>query len=158
MSKEERQAFFYLENLIIKSKMECIAAIPRTQVYNDSELRVKIQSYDSKVSQMKNNINDFKYILEMMTLSIETFRKQMDVLIPLENKITTYINLFDILIDKLNEETKNKIFNSSDWIRLKNLQKLNEERNENIAKVDKAIDKWIEKYPIDEVIKNDNLP
>lgn len=55
MSKEERQAFFYLEKMIIQSKVECLQAIPKTRVYDDSKIYSKLNDLEGKVKTVYHN-------------------------------------------------------------------------------------------------------
>jgi hypothetical protein len=79
MSKENRQAFCYLESFIGTSKMECLAAIPKTQVYNDTEIKRKIELIESKIASSINEINTSIKLLELTTDYIKFIKSIINI-------------------------------------------------------------------------------
>lgn len=60
MSKEERQAFSYLEKMIVQAKVECIQAMPKTQGYDDSKISTSIQSINDRLNTIYETMRSYK--------------------------------------------------------------------------------------------------
>jgi len=94
MDKSSRQAFLELERMIIKSKIETLAAIPPNHPYNDTEIKNKLESIESKM----NNL-DF-----LIRTRVEEFKTETGYMQNAHNNlfasigmVDDYLTLFDIL-------------------------------------------------------------
>lgn len=56
MDKKDRQIFSEIEKMIVNSKMECLAAIPKNQVYNDFEIKNRLKQISSNLSDLDKKI------------------------------------------------------------------------------------------------------
>jgi hypothetical protein len=100
MSKEERQAFSYLEKLIHQSKMECLAAIPQTRVYNDSEIIQRLQSLETQTMNYQNDVNFTKNLNPRLVVAITETQEYSKTLGKRMSLIYGYLSLIQKLAEK----------------------------------------------------------
>ena len=143
MDKKDRQIFSEIEKMIVNSKIECLAAIPKNQVYNDSEIKNKIQSLESQVLLAKKNYNESKQVIEAAISSIEKEKPILLALMTMDERLIILSELYDYL--KL--YVFNKSLDVKKWKDLeKRIDEIEDERIELGDKANKALDNWDKKY------------
>lgn len=102
MSKEERQAFGYLENLIQKSKIECLSNYPKILSYNDTAIQTDLNVLFSKIDKIEKRLLELNELLTL-TQAIEikeSFNKNIEIMGNRQKLLWGYL----VLIQKLAEK------------------------------------------------------
>jgi hypothetical protein len=94
MDSTHRQAFLELEKMIITSKIECFSAIPKERIYDDSEIKKKIQSLESKNNKLDNLITNY---VDYLKIEISNLKNAHSNVLSETRMVDDYITLFDTL-------------------------------------------------------------
>jgi len=94
MQPNYRRAFLQLEKMITVSKIECISLIPKNTVYNDSEIKKKIQSIESKINKLDNLITNY---IEYIKIEISNLKNAHNNVVAETRMVDDYLSLFDAL-------------------------------------------------------------
>jgi hypothetical protein len=80
MDKKDRQIFSEIEKMIANSKMECLAAIPKNQVYDDSKIKKDNESILSKIDKLEKIKMHFEKNLFAVNLVLKRGNEQTELL------------------------------------------------------------------------------
>jgi len=103
MDKSSRQAFLELERMIIKSKIETLAAIPPNQSYNDTEIKKKIESIESKMERIEQKYNEQISLIREYGVWQQNNRATLDNIISMNDGFAMFSDMLVILYQTLSD-------------------------------------------------------
>jgi len=146
MDKAHRAAFLELERMIIKSKRECLSAIPQERVYDDTEIKKTMQIVQSKMERIERMYKENRKIMVSYGVWQRNNKAFLDKLVSMDDGFGIFSDLMVVIYNALKEtpyiiemektpKWKDRLKDIDDWAKERN--KLHEKINSTVEEYQK---------------------